>query len=474
MSRLGVGIDYGTSNSAAAWFDGTKVHLVPLETDSIVMPTACHLDRSLAVKTGQEAVRQYIDENRDRIVELTPEVIAKSQLLVDEGGGDPFAKPDVSTVDVYGAAVIDRGLPGRLFRGVKRLLGSAEVRRLMVFDSPFRLVALVTPILLRIRKAIERELPGDLESLSIGRPVRFEGDEQGATLLALDRMAEAATYAGFKSSRFYPEPLAATLSYLHAKSSSNAEPGQSPESEGVALTFDFGGGTLDLSLVRYAGTSFDVLATKGLPKGGDHIDQLLFEHYLFPALGQGLRWSRRIDGTQVETDFPFKDFESLLLNWPVTYTLNQNRYRSKIKDCMDSNPEAFEPLKRLDELITHNYSYLVFQAIREAKAKLSEQASAVIDIPELDLAIPLTRASFEMMLAPLLDEINALIESVLEDAKLTPAEVSLVIRTGGSSLIASVCEQLNRMFPGKVVEHDPFTSVAEGLAIASFHGYEFD
>jgi hypothetical chaperone protein len=217
-----------------------------------------------------------------------------------------------------------------------------------------------------------------------------------------------------------------------------------------------------------------VLATKGLPKGGDHIDQLLFEHYLFPALGQGLRWSRRIDGTQVETDFPFKDFESLLLNWPVTYTLNQNRYRSKIKDCMDSNPEAFAPLKRLDELITHNYSYLVFQAIREAKAKLSEEATAVIDIPELDLAIPLTRASFEMMLAPLLDEINGLIEGVLEDAKLTPAEVSLVIRTGGSSLIASVCEQLNRMFPGKVVEHDPFTSVAEGLAIASYFGYEFD
>jgi hypothetical chaperone protein len=79
-----------------------------------------------------------------------------------------------------------------------------------------------------------------------------------------------------------------------------------------------------------------------------------------------------------------------------------------------------------------------------------------------------------MMLAPLLDEINALIEGVLEDAKLTPAEVSLVIRTGGSSLIASVCEQLNRMFPGKVVEHDPFTSVAEGLAIASYYGYEFD
>lgn len=474
MSKLGVGIDYGTSNSAAAWYDGTTVHLVQLEVDSVVMPTACHLDRSLSVKTGQEAVKQYIDENRDRIVELTPEVIAKTQLLIDEGGGDPFAKPDVNTVDVYGAAVIDRGLPGRLFRGVKRLLGSADVRRLMVFDSPFRLVALVTPILLRIRKAIERILPSDIGTPSIGRPVRFEGEELGATPLALDRLAEAATYAGFKSSRFYPEPLAATLSYLHAHSSVEGERSERLEPEGVALTFDFGGGTLDLSLVRFSGTAFDVLATKGLPKGGDHIDQLLFERYLFPALGQGLRWSRRIDGTQVETDFPFKEFESLLLNWPVTYTLNQNRYRSKIKDCMDSNPEAFEPLKRLDELITHNYSYLVFQAIRQAKANLSEQSSAVIDIPELDLAIPVTRASFEAMLGPLLDEIRHLIQGVLDDAGLVPSDVTLVIRTGGSSLIAAVCDQLNQMFPGKVVEHDPFTSVAEGLAIASYHGYAFD
>ena len=141
---------------------------------------------------------------------------------------------------------------------------------------------------------------------------------------------------------------------------------------------------------------------------------------------------------------------------------------------MDSNPEAFEPLKRLDELITHNYSYLVFQAIRQAKANLSEQSSAVIDIPELDLAIPVTRASFEAMLGPLLDEIRHLIQGVLDDAGLVPSDVTLVIRTGGSSLIAAVCDQLNQMFPGKVVEHDPFTSVAEGLAIASYHGYAFD
>jgi len=33
---------------------------------------------------------------------------------------------------------------------------------------------------------------------------------------------------------------------------------------------------------------------------------------------------------------------------------------------------------------------------------------------------------------------------------------------------------LDARFPGKVVEHDPFTSVATGLAIASYYGYQAD
>jgi hypothetical protein len=37
-----------------------------------------------------------------------------------------------------------------------------------------------------------------------------------------------------------------------------------------------------------------------------------------------------------------------------------------------------------------------------------------------------------------------------------------------------VKDLLESYFPGKVTEHDPFTSVAAGLAIASYHGYLFE
>ena len=160
LNKLGIGLDFGTSNSAAAWFDGTGVHSITLEPGADITPTAVHLNRELTAKTGREAISQYIEENRDRIVELTPEVVAHASLLTGEGAGDdPFAQPEVSTSAVYGAAVIERGLPGRLFRGVKRLIGQAEIKRLMVFDHPFRLVALMTPMLRAMRVAIESAVP---------------------------------------------------------------------------------------------------------------------------------------------------------------------------------------------------------------------------------------------------------------------------------------------------------------------------
>jgi hypothetical chaperone protein len=54
------------------------------------------------------------------------------------------------------------------------------------------------------------------------------------------------------------------------------------------------------------------------------------------------------------------------------------------------------------------------------------------------------------------------------------ADITLVIRTGGSSLIIAVKNLLESMFPNRVAAHDPFTSVAGGLAIANYYGYSFD
>ena len=462
---IGIGLDFGTSNSAAAWYDGTQVHLVPLEDQGPIMPTAVHLDRELATLTGEAAVRQYIDDNRGRIVELTPEIIARTALVTSQTNNeDPDSQPERATQNVYGQPVVDRGMPGRLFRGVKRLLGNSSIKRLMVFDHPFRLVALVTPVLLRIRQTLEKCLPEAPGAIHFGHPVRFEGHESRCNSLAFERLSEACSHAGISRMTFYPEPVAATLAYCHDA--------HSPDS-GCVLTVDFGGGTLDLSVVEYEGEKFDVLATTGMPLGGDHIDQLIFRELLFPEFGKGESWSRVKDGRLIENEFPFEQYEDKLLNWAVTYILNQNQYRAMIVDRIRQGGAGREKFERLLDLITHNYSYRVFQAIKDAKAELSFVDETLIDIPELDLAIPFSRLGLERLMRDMLRDIADMVAEVLRLADRTAEQVDIVIRTGGSSQIAAVRRLLEDQFPGKVVEQDPFTSVAAGLAIASYHGHHF-
>ena len=63
--------------------------------------------------------------------------------------------------------------------------------------------------------------------------------------------------------------------------------------------------------------------------------------------------------------------------------------------------------------------------------------------------------------------------TALDGAGLSAGGIDVVVRTGGSSLIPAVRKVLDARFPGRVVEHDPFTSVGEGLAIAAAQGLEF-
>ncbi len=457
--RIGIGIDFGTSNSAAALFDGETLRLVRLERDSDIMPSATYIDRDLQTDTGQNAINQYIADNTSRTVEMIPEVIGEYSALADNGGGgdEPSAVEGVTT-KIYGAPVIDSGLQGRLFRGTKRLLGDEKVRRLMVFDHPFRLVALITPLLLRMRKAIEAGA-GVASFAHLGHPVNFEGRDDHRNKLALNRLSEAYKYAGVAEQHFYPEPTAAAVSYLNANPDSPAE---------TLLTLDFGGGTLDFCVLKRQGEDFDVVATHGVAIGGDHIDQRLYRELLFPLLGKGERWRRKGFDREIDTQFPFEEYEDLLVNWAVTYTLNQNKFTTPVMDCIEQGGPAMYKFRRLRELIKHNYSYLVFQELKETKAALSYADEARLDIPEIDIDLTLKRSDFESMISDLLETVAEAVDRTVELSGLGADQIDLVLRTGGSSLIPAVLKILEDRFPGRVVEHDPFTSVAAGLAIASY------
>jgi hypothetical chaperone protein len=73
----------------------------------------------------------------------------------------------------------------------------------------------------------------------------------------------------------------------------------------------------------------------------------------------------------------------------------------------------------------------------------------------------------------MMGRLGDLVREVLARANLEPGAIDLVVRTGGSSQIVAVRQLLEDLFPGKVMEHDPFTSVAGGLAIANYRRYRF-
>ncbi|MFT4826164.1 MAG: putative chaperone protein [Halioglobus sp.] len=461
-SRLGIGIDFGTSNSAAAVFDGEQVTLIKLAAPERVMPSANYINKSFQNSIGQLAIDDYIAGNTGRKVELSVELLGEARSGAGGGESAMGGPGESDTANVYGQAFNDSSLPGRLFRGTKRLLGNTTTDRTLVFNRAFRLVALVAPILVGIRKSIEETVGVKVEHACLGHPVNFEGAESGRNTIALERLGESYGYAGISEQSFCPEPTAATISFLHNNPQS---------SDDLVLTVDFGGGTLDFSVLRREGSTFQVQATHGVALGGDRIDQTIFRELIFPLLGRGERWSRIIDGSQVDTLFPFSEMEELLINWPISYMLNQNKYTSSVMQRMAESDPGAEKFRRLYDLIQQNYSYQVFEAIKEFKAQLSIEESALLDIPEIDIQVVVERWEFEMMISDLLSEFEQAITVVLKKANCRPDDIDLVLRTGGSSLIPAVKDILDNQFRGKVVEHDPFTSVAAGLAIADYYQY---
>ena len=118
---LGMGIDFGTSNSSVALFDGREIRYASVDEASElahVMPTALYLDRRRSGTIGQAAIDAYLRENTGRLVELRREEVGIIEITV--AGGEqiqgPLADGGAITEAFPVHAFTDLGLPGRLFR----------------------------------------------------------------------------------------------------------------------------------------------------------------------------------------------------------------------------------------------------------------------------------------------------------------------------------------------------------------------
>lgn len=213
-----VGIDLGTTNSAAAVMEAGR---------PVVIPSA----------EGQTAAGKMFPS----VVAFTKE----GQLIV----GEPAKRQAATNPE------------GTIFE-VKRKMGTSyKVSAQGKEYTPQQISAF---ILQKIKRDAETFLGRTVKKAVITVPAHFNDNQRQAT-------KDAGEIAGLEVARIINEPTAACLAYGLDKT----------DKEMKIIVFSFGGGTHDVTLMEFGGGVFQVLATSGdTQTGGTDIDNAIVEHLL--------------------------------------------------------------------------------------------------------------------------------------------------------------------------------------------------
>ncbi len=213
-----LGIDLGTTNSAAAIYEGGRATVVP----SAEGPT-------MAGK-------------------MFPSVVAftkDGQLLV----GEPAKRQATANPE------------GTIFE-IKRRMGTNY--KAQVFEKEYTPQQISAFVLQKIKKDAETYLGSTIRKAVITVPAHFDDNQRQAT-------KDAGEIAGLEVMRIINEPTAACLAYGIDKL----------EKEMKILVFSFGGGTHDVTLMDFGKGVFQVLSTSGDTKiGGTDVDKALMDYII--------------------------------------------------------------------------------------------------------------------------------------------------------------------------------------------------
>lgn len=437
-----IGLDFGTSNTSAAVYDSDRV--VPLEIDPgapipTVLRSLLYLPRAGGALVGHEAIEAYARQNTGRPVKYARKLIRVIEMTFAETG----------TIQAPGYALVDENEPGRFFQSLKTFLRDKYFRGTSVFGRPYSLEDLVGTMLREIRLRVESVTGEPADSWLIGRPVHF-GDSPDEDALAERRLAEACRLAGLHNVTFELEPIGAGRYYA-----------SSIDERQTALVFDFGGGTLDLTVLRL-GDTWEVLATDGVAVAGDVFDSRIVEGCLLDHFGAGSTFGPN------HRPFPVH-IPATLADWPSIVTLNRPETLETIREARRTSSHRSQ-IAALECLVTRNHGIALFEEVRRAKARVSVRPRdwITMNVEDIRLSQELTRLDFEGFIAGERKRIETAVDRVIVAAGLRTIEIDVVLRTGGSSSIPWFIEMLERKVGAeKVVERDLFASVAAGLALAA-------
>lgn len=405
-----LGIDFGTSNSAAGYMQDGTVRLVAVEAEQSTLPTAFFFDF----------------DNRATLIGNA----AQSSLLNGENG--------------------------RYMRALKRVLGTGLMHeKRQILNERVTFVDIIGRFLKHLKVAAERESGLPFTHALSGRPVVFHGADDPREAQAEADLRACYMAAGFENVSFMAEPEAA------------ARAADASDTGGLGLIVDIGGGTSDFSVFRQNGASVDILANYGIRIGGTDFDRAVSIDHVMPHLGKGTRL-RDVFGPGTST-IPHAIFHKLA-TWeeiPFLYTAQTRRSAAEmLRQSLDP-----DRLRRLHTVLEDELGHDVAFAVEAGKIGANDKSGVgQIRLGEVEsgLNVELSSGALDTTLHAFGPALRAAAERTVTMARAAPEDIAKVVYVGGSSLMGLVTNEMETLFPA--ADHtfsEVFTAVAKGLAIAA-------
>ena len=354
MTEKIIGIDLGTSNSAAAIIQGGKPTLIPAAEGTTA---------------AGKAFPSFVAFSKD------------GELLV----GEPARRQAVTN-------------PDNTILEAKRKMGTDFVYK--VQGKEYKPQQISAFILQKIKKDAEAFTGDKITKAVITVPAYFDDNQRQAT-------KDAGTIAGLEVMRIINEPTAASLAFGLDKNKEDMK----------IMVFDFGGGTLDVTIMEMGGGVFEVMSTSGDTQlGGSDMDKAIIDY--------------------VADEFRKKDGIDLT---------NDNTAMTRIR-------EAGEKAKIELSTVMETEINLPFIANDDSGAK--------------NLEVKLTRAKLEDLVNPIVERCKSSIDKALEDAKTSSSDITKIVLVGGPTRMPLVKKFVSNAL-GKEAESgiDPMEAVAFGAAV---------
>lgn len=346
-------------------------------------------------------------------------------------------------------AYVDDPLDTRLIMSMKTYLAQRSFTETRIYGRPFTLPQLIGTFLRALAEQAGLDLTG--ARIVAGRPVRFAG-ELADDALGEQRLREGYAAAGMAEVDTALEPEAAGYRFARTLTA-----------PATVLIGDFGGGTSDFSVLRFApGARVAALGHAGIGIAGDTFDYRIIDNVISPVLGKGDTY--RIMGK----DLPVPpEYFSAFARW---HRLSLMKTPKTLRDIAEVARTSAHP-ERLHGLLTmieEELGYRLYQTVSGVKAALSREEATTLSFRHAGLVIErqVTRADFEQWIADDVARIAATIDRALAEAGVSEDSVDHVFLTGGTSFVPVVRGLFTERFgAGKVTTGGEFVSVAEGLAL---------